>query len=161
MIITLYDYYYYRTSVFDSALTILYVANALATPSNWSKVSTYGSNLCAYLVWLASSNSSLSCLSEIAAAIYLSCTLVSLLSFVCRHVTFSPHLAMLIRIVGSDRAFNTLKPVRLYNVTVYSHQIWRPLLFRKLPQQSRCRQSLSRYRRLCTGMSSFRRTQPC
>ena len=43
----------------------------------------------------------------------------------------------------------------------YSHQIRRPLLFSKLPQQSRCRQNWYRYRRLFAGMSPFRRTQPC
>ena len=43
----------------------------------------------------------------------------------------------------------------------YGHQIWLPLLFSKLPQQSRCRQNRSRYRRLFAGMSPFRRTQPC
>ena len=59
-------------------------------------------------------------------------------------ITFSPHLAMLIRVVGSDRTVNTvwhrklrLKPVQLYNVT--SHQIRRPLLFPKCisPQRQR------------------------
>ena len=42
----------------------------------------------------------------------------------------------------------------------YSHQIRLPLLFSKLPQQSRYRQNRSRHRRLFAGMSPFRRTQP-
>ena len=42
----------------------------------------------------------------------------------------------------------------------YSHQIRLPLLFSKLPEQFRCRQNRSRYRRLVAGMSPFRRTQP-
>ena len=54
------------------------------------------------------------------------CTLVSLSSLICRHdCNVSPHLAMVIRVVGSDRAVNTIwhgnvwfKPVRLYNVTI-------------------------------------------
>ena len=61
-----------------------------ATSTNiWSKMYRYGSNLCSYLILLASSNSSFSCLSKIAAAIYLTCTLVSLASLLCRHKDFA------------------------------------------------------------------------
>ena len=81
-------------------------------------------------------------------------------------IPISPHLAMLIRVIGSDRAVNTiwhrmvrLKPVQSCNVTIVIS--FGCLLFSKLPQQSRCRQNGSRYRRLFAGMSPFRRTQPC
>ena len=68
-------------------------------------------------------------------------------------ITISPHLAMLIRVSGSDRAVNTiwhrkvrLKPVRLYNVTIVIR--FGCLSSSKLPQQSRCLQNRSRCRRL-------------
>ena len=115
--------------------------------------------VCGYLIWLTSSNSSFSCFSKIAAAIYiymiyLLWSLVSLASLFCRHNVFAASRHVNSRRRQRARCQHRLaSQVTAQTCTVvqcdYSHQIRQPLLFPKLPQQSRCRQNRSRYRRLC------------
>ena len=82
-------------------------------------------------------------------------------------IPISPHLAMLIRVIGSDRAVNTiwhrkarLKPVRSYNVTIVI-RFGCLSSFQNCLNISMSSKSVSLSSFVCRYMSPFRRTQPC